>query len=68
MRFLAPFFAAALALLPASGSAGDDPVFHELGRQQGEIEEAFTAAGGNLREALFALYDRAEARRSGRRS
>ena len=35
---------------------------------QGEIEEAFTAAGGNLREALFALYDRAEARRSGRRS
>ena len=35
---------------------------------QGDIEEAFTAANGNIREALFALYDRVEARRSPQRS
>jgi len=51
MRFLAPFFAAALALLPASGAAGDDPVFHELGRQQGEIEQAVREAEGLQTEA-----------------
>lgn len=39
MRFFA-LLLAALFVLPAIAGAGDDPVFAELGRQQGEIEQA----------------------------
>jgi len=41
--------------LPCSGSSR--PLIHET-----DVKEAFRAASGNVREALFLLYDTFEAR------